>query len=275
MFTDHLQKAFKDIGVKFHKKVNSPIRRFSGQNLPDDSIRLDTSGDKRSPFVLRLGKDADGEIKLLNVDTSQHGVLLQIQQENVKVNFLCGLDEFDKTFIARVPNQGITTVANAKDALKPPEVLDAERSTPRMGKKKNKHKRRNSAWLRQGEWFFIPMPKYEPGDSAILRKNAPLMVAGNRAHKAELVADTAGESRYISIMDARRSLSKKGYERLMKENSKEQYKWEMRSESSSIYVKGRITAPDHKTLVLNIWHRAVPNRELSRTSGRIATTFYD
>lgn len=273
MQTDHLSKAFKQIGVDFQCRT-TPRPRFARSNFVDDGISINTRGNKLSPFTLTVGKDAHGEINVLNVNPDEKGILIQIKQDDTKASFLCGLDEMDHTFIARVANHGVTNVFSAKEALKPAAVREAERKAPKMGKKKNKHKRRNAARLRQGEWFFVPSPDFDPDNKYSIRKNAPLIRGSSRAHRAQFAVDVAGETRYFHRND-NRSISEKQFQRLVKGNPDERVMWEVRSLSSFIFVKGKITAPDHKTLNLKVWHRAIPNEELSLTTGRIASTFYD
>ena len=48
------------------------------------------------------------------------------------------------------------TVRQAKEALKPAEVQNAQvRERVSTG---DRERRRNAAYVRQGEWFFLPMP---------------------------------------------------------------------------------------------------------------------
>ena len=82
MYTDHIKKAFKEIGVEFRAVEREP-NRFR-RDEPDSRVTIDTRGNKRSAFVLSIGKDTEGEIKLLNVNSSQKGVLLQVNQEDEK-----------------------------------------------------------------------------------------------------------------------------------------------------------------------------------------------
>lgn len=68
--------------------------------------------------------------------------------------FLCGRDE-RHWFVAAVPERThASTVQQAKDALKP---TFARQAVHNKGiKAKNRDERKNTAYERQGEWFFIP-----------------------------------------------------------------------------------------------------------------------
>ena len=49
------------------------------------------------------------------------------------------------------------------------------------------------------------------------------------------------------------------------------WNWGTMRRNAAAYVRGRISHPDHKTIVLDDWHRVYLNSEF--TTGRV--TFYD
>src|ERR671917_139641 len=62
-------------------------------------------------------------------------------------------------FVATVPESApVGTVRAAKEALKPAEVQVAQgRRGLRAGAR---NRRKNAAYRRQGEWFFLPVPDF-------------------------------------------------------------------------------------------------------------------
>lgn len=123
-----------------------------------------------------------------------------------KNHLLVGRDETD-IFIAGLPKQ-VKTVEQAHEVLRPPTVDDGE--------------------LRQGEWYFVPVPEEEQRDFEIraeygMKCGVPL--ERNSSHHA------ASRIRY----------------------------------GSEIFVRGYIydnRVGHHKPLFLTQWHRAVRNREV-------------
>ncbi len=94
-------------------------------------------------------------------------LLLLVREGKDKSKFLCGHDE-RHWFVAAVPERVglVTNVFAAMEALKPPEVLEAQR---RQGiKSRDRQRRKNAAYVRQGEWFFLPAPKVRVDNKAVL-----------------------------------------------------------------------------------------------------------
>ena len=81
------------------------------------------------------------------------------------------------------------------EALKPADVLDAQR---RQGiKGKMLQSRKNAAYVRQGEWFFLPMPKLHVNKKAILDNEPLSRGAGSKPHWAEFLYRKGGEVVYV------------------------------------------------------------------------------
>src|SRR5438874_10650679 len=72
-----------------------------------------------------------------------------------KSKFLCGHGE-RHWFVAAVPEsaRGVSGVVEAMRALQPDGVRDAVAQT----RPKDPLRRKNAAYVRQGEWFFVPAP---------------------------------------------------------------------------------------------------------------------
>ena len=51
------------------------------------------------------------------------------------------------------------------------------------------------------------------------------------------------------------------FERLARRPSLRKLRWVVMRRNAGVYVKGRITHPDHRTVHLNGWHQVVMNTE--------------
>src|SRR5712691_2196928 len=144
MATEVLERRFAAIGAR--AKV---IRSARG-----DSPRIDVGSDRRREFFeLRLAGGDGMSVNVVEADRDDRCLLLLAREGGDKSKFLCGFDE-RHWFVAAIPEsaQGVTGVASAKDALQPEAVREAvARVRPR-----DRFRRRNAAYVRQGEWFFLP-----------------------------------------------------------------------------------------------------------------------
>ena len=121
-------------------------------------------------------------------------LLLRAQEERGNQFFLCGHDE-QHWFVAGVPGSDLTSVAGAMEALKPPEVLEAQR---RQGiKGKDRQRRKNAAYVRQGEWFFLPAPKLHVDKKEVLLNEPLSRGEGSKPHWAEYLFRKGGEAVYV------------------------------------------------------------------------------
>jgi hypothetical protein len=133
--------------------------------------------------------------------------------------YLCGHDE-RHWFVASLPiNRHTTTVRGAIEALKPDIVL---REQKRRGVKHRRYRRKTAAYVRQGEWFFLPRPMMHVGDRAV--RNGELVREGGKPHHAEWLYRPA--------------------------------------DRDETFVRGAISHPDHETILLQVWHRVVQNNEV-------------
>jgi anti-sigma factor RsiW len=181
--------------------------------------------------------------------------------------FLMGHDERD-WFVARVGAK-VTTVLQAKENLKPAEVQQEIKR--KKVKKAKRNRRRNKAFIRQGEWFFLPSD-FIPGKDAIISRNEPLVRGGGgKPHIAQEACRVGGETVAVHPTLAPNGVSMDKYNRLSKENLENSWRWRFMTRDATVYVRGRIRHPDHKTIKLRSWHKVVANTEQRRVGGRLAT----
>ncbi|MBI1928765.1 hypothetical protein HYR99_31530 [Candidatus Poribacteria bacterium] len=92
---------------------------------------------------------------------------------------MCGHDE-RHWFVAGIAG-AVSTVRDAKQSLMPEVVQEGAKSLPR----KQANKRRNAAFTRQGEWFFVPVDLKVPEDRIL--RNEPLQrTVGSKPRKPHI-----------------------------------------------------------------------------------------
>jgi hypothetical protein len=160
----------------------------------------------------------------IDVKPKLRHLVLDVTGERLPISgrYLCGHDEHH-WFVASLPlDRRSTTVRGAMEALKP-EILRREQR--RKGVKHRLHRRKTAAYVRQGEWFFLPRPMMHVGDLAV--RNGQLVRGGGKPHLVEWI-----------------------------------YRPEGRDET---FVRGAVSHPDHDTIHLQVWHRVVQNEETQPT----------
>jgi len=213
---------------------------------------------------------------VLDVDAKDRHLLL-MRKETVlnrrnepmdfnKFKFLLGHDERD-WFVAGVPDGSTaSTVQAAKDILRP-DV--ATRSIKKRGKLKNRNKRRNKGFVRQGEWFFVPASR--DFEDALVLKNEPIVRAGGgKPHIVSEVVRIGGRIVHVR-WDHPDGLSEEEFKKIPKEDRRG---FRRMVADAKVYGRGVVRHPDHKTIKLPGWHEVVPNTE-NNASQMGSMTFLD
>ena len=222
-------------------------------------IRRDNQGEY---FEIRTAPGAQ-EIVVLNAQPQEKHLLLlsrQFGEEGhvlAKQKFLCGHDE-KHWFVAAIPEkEPVSTVDAAKIALKPEEIRAREQA---LGvSRKESFRRRNAAFIRQGEWFFIPAGNIETDPLRLLRNEPLTRGNGGKPHWAEECYRMGGETVYVSGQYPT-GLTAAEYFRLP-DRERKSGGFRMMKRDATVYVRGEITHRDHKTVVLRGWHRVLMNTE--------------
>jgi hypothetical protein len=252
-----LQEKFARMGARL--RVGPPAGR--GRLNRDLPIALDVRRDDKGEFFdVAVRPGAAVEVDVLDVRRRERHLLLTARQAGEKFLYLCGHDE-RHWFVAAVPESrgGVSDVATAMEALKPPEVLEAQ---ARQGVKgKDRRRRKNAAYRRQGEWFLLPDPLLKVDKSLVLRHEPLSRGTGSKPHVAEFCYRTGGET--VHVCDAYPAgLRAAEHKRLLAAKpSARKWDWRVMRRNAAVYVKGRISHPDHDTLALFVWHRVVMNTE--------------
>jgi hypothetical protein len=259
MDVSNLQGKFARMGVRVSvESARGPLRAGS-------DVRLDVRHDRHGGyFHLMVDADRVESLDVIDIRPADRHLLLMVRpsihaKAAPKQKFLCGHDE-RAWFVAAVPEKAYaTSVHSAKEALKPPAVR-ASQASVRL-KAKHTHRRRNRAFVRQGEWFFIPRPQMKVIPQLVLR-NEPLRRGAGKAHWAEFAFRTGGETVYVSRI-VPNGLTVEEYRQWLDRNPTlhGKIRWTTMRRNAQVFVRGRIRHPDHQTVVLQDWHEVQMNTE--------------
>jgi hypothetical protein len=250
-----LHTSFSRMGARLQLgEWNSTDARARNQPLTLD-VRSDPEGEF---FDIRLRPRARPELDVIDLRRRDRHLLLRAREARGPHFFLCGHDE-QHWFVAGVPGNDLTSVAVALEALKPPEVVEAQR---RQGVKgKDRQRRKNAASVRQGEWFFLPVPKLHVDKKQVLCNEPLSRGAGSKPHWVEFLYRKGGEA--VLVCDAYpQGLKLAAYYDLLRRKPRARtWDWRRMVRNPEAYVKGAVSHADHKTIVLQVWHRVVMNTE--------------
>lgn len=269
MNAESIQRAFADLGARLQIEVSPFRRRFTSEG--ERRYELDIAKDRHGQyFKLSLNSEATVpvEVQVLHkVRAERHLLLLvkQLDRKPVKHRFLCGFDERE-WFAAGIIDDWATTVSRARDSLKPSIVHAREyQAGVRV---QHRHQRHNLGSIRQGEWFFLPEPRMKVPDSHIIRSEPIIRVRVARYHgissKPHIVEElyrTGGEVIYTHP-DFPWGLTAKELEHVLATSRKLRLAdFRQMRRNAGVYARGKVSHPDHKTIVLNEWHQVLMNAE--------------
>ena len=238
MDTTNLLAKFARIGARL-KVADRPSRRFRAAS---GVISLDIGEDRDGEFFeVARRPGVDPEVAVLDVQPADRHLLLLVREAGEKQKFLCGHDE-RHWFVAAVPESApVGTVRQAKEALKPAEVQVAQGRRGLRAEARNR--RKNAAYRRQGEWFFLPVPDFAVDESLVLR-NEPLRRGnGGKPHWVESCYRTGGETVYVCARHPN-GVTEKEYRRILAANARAKgWGWQTMRRNPGVYVRGRSGTP--------------------------------
>jgi hypothetical protein len=250
------------VGNKFVRiGARAKFARLAANHLDDRNVSIDIGRDARGEFYdIRVREDRVAFLDALDVKPDERHLLLMVRgADAVKEKFLCGHDE-RAWFVAAVPEvPGVSNVATAMEALKPAAVRQSQ--SARKVRRRDRNRRRNAGFIRQGEWFFVPAPEFRADEELVLR-DEPLQRGRNKPHMAEFLYRTGGETVYVSA-DYPEGLAEVRYRRLRRDDPAKfaRQDWRTMVRNPQVFVRGRIAHSDHATVVLPFWHRVEMNTE--------------
>jgi hypothetical protein len=235
-------------------------------------------------FAVDIQRDSAGEFFELRVPThlsetldvcvmqaepKQRHLLLAVRKTGDQPafdRFLCGHDERE-WFVAAVPG-GASSVRQAMDALQPQEVRSAlARNRVSSGKR---YARKNRAFRRQGEWFFVPEPSVVV-DERIVLHNEPLRRGRGKPHLVEELVRSGGETVHVCSRHPN-GVTPDEYRSILRRNPEAaRWGWQLMRRNPGVYARGDVRHSDHATITLPFWHRVMMNTETqSRTMANVA-----
>jgi hypothetical protein len=261
--SESISSVFRRMGARADVMVVAPLapRQLRGRTWFGSvfqQLEIDVRRDDRGPFYfIRHSKDV--RLEVLDIVPHDRHLLLEAITGgwlDKPSQFLCGHDE-RSWFVAAIPESDrALAVQEAKDALKPQAVWDAmrERGVPMQ----ERDRRATDAFIRQGEWFFLPRPGMEVPPRDVHRQE-PIRRGAGRAHLCQFLYREGGETVYVS-RPYPDGLTAAEYRKLDRWE-KEQETWQRMQREARVFVRGAVQHPDHETIHLREWHEVVPNRE--------------
>lgn len=250
-----LERQFANIGAR--------VKLRTGSNQVSINIRGDREGEY---FDIAANATVVERLVVLHSRPRLRHLVLMSRDETGKHKFLCGHDE-RHWFVAALPEaEAISTVATAMEALKPTHVrLRQDRLAV---KARQRNQRRNQAFVRQGEWFFVPAdPTFQPRPFLILT-DEPLRRGRGKPHFVDELVRVGGESVYVNWQFPG-GLTQQEYDaRLRNEPALSHLPWRVMRRNPQVFVRGRVRHTDHKTIILDGWHEVLMNTETQSVAMR-------
>lgn len=268
MNSNHIQSSFAKIGARV-KVREIPSRWTQGDrswiNPRDYSLDIQRDGQGQF-FELRVPTHLNEtlDITVMQNEPKQRHLLLLVQKAGDKPQldrFLCGHDERE-WFVAAVPG-GASSVHQAMDALRPAPVLQALASHKVSTNKR--YSRKNRAFRRQGEWFFIPAPGLVVDPTLVLR-NEPLQRGAGKPHLVDELYRTGGVRVFVCTRHPNGIVEREYNALLQRDPEAKRWGWRQTVRDAAVYVRGRVRHSDHATITLPDWHRVVMNTETQTRS---------
>jgi hypothetical protein len=260
-----IAKRFAQMGARF--RIVRPEDRLRHRSRSD--YALDIVSDKWGQlFEMQLSaeREAEFEIDVLQCNRHDPHLLLLVKTPMANDRFLCGHDERE-WFVAAVPG-GASSVAQAKLALLPPEVREA--ADHAHLNQRQRTRRHNRAFIRQGEWFFVPAPGLCVDRKRILR-NEPIRRGGGKPHMVAEVFRTGGDRVRVCSRFPNGILESEYQALIARDPKAARWGWEVRFRDAGVYARGTVRHRDHATITLHDWHRVWMNTEnTTRTMANVA-----
>lgn len=205
-----------------------------------EDVRIDIGRDEEGEFFdLRFRRGCAPEV--LDVRPDSRHMVLMVRAERAKNKFLLGHDE-RHWFAAAVPGESVRDVRTAMESLRP-EGAEGE------------------GVIRQGEWFFVPVPRFNAAGRPVLRNEPLSRGAGSKPHVCEELIRTGG----VSVLVSSRypiGLTEAEYEKaIAADRELRKLNWQRMVREPEVHARGKVRHADHKTVFLDGWHRVHMNRE--------------
>ena len=255
-----IERHFAKIGAR--AKVQADSKKAGG------NVSIDVARDPEGEFF-DIDVDRGSSLSVVDAQPNIRHLLLMSRQSDGIHKFLCGHDE-RHWFVAAVPErEAASSVSTAMEGLKPQAVRLLQERLKVKPKKRNR--RRNEAFVRQGEWFFVPLPDRVRVNEKLILRNEPLRRGGGKPHMVEELVRDGGETVYVSPQHPN-GLTPRQYEVLISRKPKlRNLNWITQRRNPQVFVRGKVRHADHKTIVLQDWHQVLMNTETQSVAMRHVT----
>jgi hypothetical protein len=283
-----LEAKFEQIGARVRVRPaarhGGGLGRSARRRVADPRLlALDVGRDPRGEFF-DLAVPDGAELEILDTHPALRHLLLLARVDGEKARFLCGHDE-RHWFVAAIPESTpVTTVEAAQESLQPDEIRERTRTLARRSRVRG----RTSAWVRQGEWFFVTATEFDPGPLDPVLRNEPITRSrGSVPHVAEEASRVGGVTVYLPTIPGRdltraqredlarkygRGITEPEMRRVARQNPT--WRWTSMVRDPELYARGRVRHPDHATIRLRGWHRVLMSTE-SRARAMAHVAFLD
>src|SRR6185369_9597442 len=184
MDTELLSKKFGQMGARV--KVEPFVSNIYSRDPGGIDIKADANGEY---FDIRVEANDKVDYEVIDTRPDLRHLLLMARRERSKQKFLCGHDE-RHWFVCAVPGDSVSNVVNALEALQPREVKAAVNR--RVKRVKNRLRRKNKAFVRQGEWFFVRVDSLVVDQKLVVRNEPLSRGGGSKAHMCQYMYRTGG-----------------------------------------------------------------------------------
>lgn len=260
-----LNRHFEKIGTQLmtvdlpaHRKAY-PGDKYRFQLRPGVPFTVDIKPGLRKgkPEYIEVRHEAPISMVIQDVQPEQKHLLVQIVGGGQSRKFLIGHDE--RHYFAAGVEPNTRDVLDAMHKLQPPEVREKAQKLP----KKERFSRHNEVFKRQGEWFFVPTPELDMlkvAPKAFLI-DEPLRRGRSKPHVCETMYRTGGVDVLFHQQHAPNGISMEEFQKLDVDKTRVGG-WRKMRRDAHVYVKGKVSHPDHTTLILKGWHRVYMSGEV-------------
>ena len=237
-------------------KFGAAAPRWLGGRRVLTDLALDVRRDQWGEyFLISRNPGSAPDLVVLDVQPKDRHLVLMSRAGQEKHRYLLGHDE-RHWFVAGIPESTpVSRVRDAKQALKPEAVQIRERGL----RSKDCERRSNAARIRQGEWFFVAAPQASVPAWKVLRNEPLVRSRGGKPHMCQELFRFGGETVYVSP-GAPNGLTEVEYAALS-DQALRRWNWRVMTRNPTVYARGTVRHPDHKTVVLDGWHEVLSNTE--------------
>lgn len=231
----------------------------------DLTIDVRDEGRRGEHYLVRHRNDALDRVDVIDLRPDLRHLLLMVREESTKEKILCGHDE-RHWFTCSLGTMNARGVVDAMEKLKPEQAVGSQ-LIHRVATK-DRNRRRNAGYLRQGEWFFVPAEDFRPGARTMIHRNEPVMRSrSGKPHVVEELVRSGGE--FVYTCDRYRDgLLEAEYVDLLQTNKEAAgWRWTTHRRNPEMFGRGAVRHSDHATIHLVGWHRILLNKEVPAGRG--------